>query len=1413
MAALISGVLATGTTVVIAPDAIAADQMIVEAYQKLDDPALHQFEVEQQKLQRTYNQWNQAVKVLPTKQGPGWCIDWGIDNSWNNPDGFQVRKLTGKSGLVGEGYAIDENVRIAAISLTKSMLKDFHEWEKNPNDTLAGQITTKNRYLQALLGNNASELNGLRDSIYHRDHAQFHALTGFHITHVTNPSDGVNYRLVADEAKIAELKKNVGENEYITVLVPNNYNWNANKREEWTFQRLITIYQPGLDIPDNPKPPETTTVTVPKETTVVTTVPGTTVTETLPGETVTKTVTTEATTTVTEPGTTVTKTIPTTEPKVETSKVTTTRTIPGGETTVTKTLDIPETTVTVHKDSKYYYEKVYESVKEVYEYYHFAGFTKEEKSKVIELDKRISGSWSFEITEGSEFVIVERGEDGKLIITPRPGVEGEHKVTIVVTDDQGRQHVYHLTINNTVNLEESINVTVNNFFYNINTGGEGDRYKVIKYNKGDKVETIKGGELVVVDDDGNGNLTVTPKDGVTSGEVIVRITDKEGTARENIITIENKESKYDVTRTILNTSVGYVEYRGGSFEIIEGKDVIDIVETEVNGEKVWKIVPKVEEGNAHVVFTDKDGVEYTFNFEVVKDANGGPKVVEHNINYNGNVEIERREDYTYEVVNREGLLKESQLNIEETTRDSDGKPVWKITPNEDDLELKENGGTAVINIKDSEGRLVGVFTINIERDTTGKIDKVTRDREVVDRSKVNVFLGNHEDNHFTVEPLDGASLGDFFDNPEDYEGKEIQDDLQLKFKPGAEGKFKVTEFYTEFIYEEVEGQPSKLVGTKKHPITEYVYTVKPFTPSESTYTITADNEVDLQGTKLYVTEGTDLLVSTPTDGDDKLKITPKSDANGKVVIENRTEDGYVFERYILNITPGRGASKDQVTKKRMSWTGTARISKEEGDTYEIVSATDADGKEVDGKELVNIKEENGEFVVTGRKDKTGFVTIAVKDKRGVYATYQLNITEPNAGGDYYYQVSTNGEFRATLVEKSNQFKVVDGGEYLELPNNDGNQWTIKPKADAAGKNATVQEFDQDGNVLNTYNLQIVQGATSGSRQLRDYLIIGEGKAYQPISEGNTFKVVQGAEHVTTGKDGKGNFTLTPKDGTENKVVVTEEYDKDGKLVRTITSTIVPKYLTSNGAFLGDNRDVARIEHDEKTGQITVIFDKEGGEVAIAEGADLVDQRRDGNNIILTPKDGASGTVLFIPVLDGVQNKTIGKVNINVKNGNTQGGGDVNVGSSDPKCIASLVGLASPLLLLIPLGILSQVHIPGLEGVRGQLNAAIKDANDRIQQGLGIYDHDRAQRAAGVQGAFAIENSQMIGIAAGGLGLITAGLLIGDAVLRACGQQEATSSYQLGKATDNETLMYGSSGKPAGSEAAKPEDEAAADEEK
>ena len=184
--------------------------------------------------------------------------------------------------------------------------------------------------------------------------------------------------------------------------------------------------------------------------------------------------------------------------------------------------------------------------------------------------------------------------------------------------------------------------------------------------------------------------------------------------------------------------------------------------------------------------------------------------------------------------------------------------------------------------------------------------------------------------------------------------------------------------------------------------------------------------------------------------------------------------------------------------------------------------------------------------------------------------------------------------------------------------------------------------------------------------------------------------------------------------------------------------------------------------------------------------------------ILTPKPGTKGgEVKFVLIGNDGQAWTEQKVNVTVElqdNGGTRVEQQGSSAELDGKCIAGIVGLTAPLLLAIPLGILSQVQIPGLEGVSAQINAAVRDANDRIQRGLGIYDEDRAQRAAGIQGAFSIENPQMIGMAAGALGAISLGLLAVDGVMRACGAEEYTSSYMIGKATGSETLMNGSSGK-------------------
>lgn len=1035
MAALISSVLATSTTVVITPNAFAGDKIAADivsatAFQPVAPGTLRQFKALQPKFSQQAKGLDGAVAPLYTDLGPAWSLDGAVDNL----DDVQVRKLTGQSGRVGEGEALDSQVRAAAINLVKALQKDLQEYASTPSSTLKQQLEQKLLFTRALLGNDVATLNTARADVLNSQANAFYELTGFKVAQRSQPgsaNETLNYVLFPDAQKIKNLT--AGEDEYITVLLGEG------------GERLVSLYQPGLDLPDNA----------------------------------------EAT----------------------------------GSTST--------------------------------EYFLFAGFTADEKSKTIDLDLRIKGHWTFDVTEGAKYVQVTRGaRDHELVLAPRPGFEGDATATVVITDEQANEHIYHLQLNNTVNSE-------------------------------------------------------APAKGP-----------------EQIIDAPPRAPEPTTYRELPTNTVAYIARNGGTAKVTAGQNLLSVSATEINGTPVWKVIPstKGEEGTAHVVITDADGTERPHDFDVVNRKYATKSIVHESLPYMGSTKLPRPAEGKYDVIQGEDLV-----NI---TAAQNG---WIVTPNEDNAELKKNGGTAVINIKDREGRLVQNATVYI----TAKQPDSTPVHEVVDLSMVRLQSHNYEDNHFTVEPLDGASFDDFFENPGDYEGKDLQDDLQLKFKPGAEGKFKVTESVRKVIQEYVRDEIGNVIerkddGYENVPVAEHIFSVTPFEPIESVYTIKPYNELGLTGTSLYVTEGEDLLQSVPTQGDSKIEITPKRSAGGKVVIENRTEDGHVFERSIVNITP---IERDTVVEKELTWAGTARINKEEGDTYKFVSATDSEGNDIDARDLVRVREDSGDVVVTGIAGRTGTVTLALSDKRGVYATYKLTITEVEDARVYNFDISTNGEFRASVVDKSNKFVVIDGEDYLEIVRTDGNQWSAKPKADAAGKTVVIEEQDEDGNVINTYNLGIVQGKT--------------------------------------------------------------------------TSLTFPDTTPPDNEFNARNKDIASAKRDADTGAITVTFDKVGGDIGIAEGANLVDITRDGNTLVLTPKQGVRGTLSFVPVIDNVQNTTGYSYDINTKsstNGNTP-----KDGSADPKTVASSVGIATPLVLLLALIAVSQLPIPGLEGVRAQINAAIENA--------------------------------------------------------------------------------------------------------
>lgn len=88
----------------------------------------------------------------------------------------------------------------------------------------------------------------------------------------------------------------------------------------------------------------------------------------------------------------------------------------------------------------------------------------------------------------------------------------------------------------------------------------------------------------------------------------------------------------------------------------------------------------------------------------------------------------------------------------------------------------------------------------------------------------------------------------------------------------------------------------------------------------------------------------------------------------------------------------------------------------------------------------------------------------------------------------------------------------------------------------------------------------------------------------------------------------------------------------------------------------------------------------------------------GNWTIEVPADVDLQPGQNVTISDGAGNKTTAKVGIDTG-----------------KCVATSLGFGLPLLALIPLGLASQMEIPGLSVVVGQANAQLQAANTQIHQ--------------------------------------------------------------------------------------------------
>ncbi|OFT28093.1 hypothetical protein HMPREF3170_10500 [Corynebacterium sp. HMSC08D02] len=127
-------------------------------------------------------------------------------------------------------------------------------------------------------------------------------------------------------------------------------------------------------------------------------------------------------------------------------------------------------------------------------------------------------------------------------------------------------------------------------------------------------------------------------------------------------------------------------------------------------------------------------------------------------------------------------------------------------------------------------------------------------------------------------------------------------------------------------------------------------------------------------------------------------------------------------------------------------------------------------------------------------------------------------------------------------------------------------------------------------------------------------------------------------------------------------------------------------------------------------------------------------------------------------------------------------GKVNAGA----CAATAVGFGLPLIAFLPLGLASQIQIPVLSDLAGQVEAQLQAANTRIQQQAGIFNPEMARQAERINAQLRTVGADL-GMVVAGIALIAAGVLAGTFIYDACKPGGPSSSVK-------DLELKGSSGK-------------------
>ena len=555
--------------------------------------------------------------------------------------------------------------------------------------------------------------------------------------------------------------------------------------------------------------------------------------------------------------------------------------------------------------------------------------------------------------------------------------------------------------------------------------------------------------------------------------------------------------------------------------------------------------------------------------------------------------------------------------------------------------------------------------------------------------------------------------------------------------------------------------------------------IKVKNPSEDTKVTALDEdgkeipaEIDEDG-NIHLTPGTDV------DGPIIVTVTDPNLPNGAVEVEvpveghSKNVDDNAISVDKNGIQPVQPTDEEQNTG--------VKVNNPSEDT--TVTAVDEDGKEIPAK-----IDEDGNVVVTPGEDVDGPITVTVTDPNlpngAVEAevpvdghsnnvddngSHAASVTTPDVPADGNAHVvgrvdnpAKDGGYTGKLVDRSG--KEIEGG-VVEIDPETG-EIKVSVPAGTDPREAFVAVRDKDGKRVTDkdgYDLRVNIVAPN----------YGDVTAVKPGEQGTSKDPFAGQDLTTevtgaevAGSDGADNWSFTI-DGTSG--VITGQAPTNEQLQDSFTE----KFPTGKTTWDDFVKQFDGIANPSATGTITLdgVEDPLTGEAKF----ELVGQ--DGRSI-LDPNGDFDG--------DGVSNRDEieGESNPLDADSTPSEGQDAPEKPGKPgltdderkRCIATSVGFGLPLLALIPVGLATQLEIPGLTDVVEQANAQLQAANTQIQQQLGVFNPQVAMQVDAINeqlGQFGLDVAKV----AGGLALIAAGILTGTIIYDNCTPGATGSSVQ------------------------------------